>query len=98
MKWIPIENLIGWKTSTMAGVEVLTQIRIKECVTEPDSENPYQDKNVDQIRVVNRGGAWETFREQKRPTENVVGDATRAARSARRKFSFSRSTSTATIS
>jgi hypothetical protein len=43
----------------------LTQIRIKECVAEPDPENPYQDKNVDQIRVVNRGGAWETFREQK---------------------------------
>lgn len=65
MKWIPLENLIGWKTATIAGVEVLTQIRIKECVTEPDPENPYQDKSVDQIRVVNRGGEWQTFRDQK---------------------------------
>ena len=69
LKYIPLENLIGWKSTTLEGAEVLTQIRISECATEADPENPYQDKEIPQIRVVNRvdGSApctWQTFREQ----------------------------------
>lgn len=71
LKWIPLENLIGWKSTTIEGAEVLTQIRIKECVAEPDPQNPYEDAEIDQIRVVTRAAngttesTWETFREQK---------------------------------
>jgi hypothetical protein len=67
MKFVPLESLIGWKTAVVAGKETLTQIRIKECATEPDPENPYQDKDVEQIRVVSRVDGigdctWETYR------------------------------------
>jgi hypothetical protein len=52
---IPLENLIGWKSAShRRRKEVLTQIRIKECATEADPENPWQDKDVEQIRVVTR--------------------------------------------
>lgn len=63
--FVPVENLIGWKTTTVNGAVMLTQIRIKECVAEPDGE--YGEKEIDQIRVVSTNGlgtgcAWETFR------------------------------------
>lgn len=63
--FIPVENLIGWKTTIVNGAVMLTQIRIKECVTEPDGE--YGEKDVDQIRVVSvndsgTGCAWQTYR------------------------------------
>lgn len=63
--FVPVENLIGWKTTTVNGAVVLTQIRIKECLSEPDGE--YGEKDVDQIRVVSTNGLgtgclWQTFR------------------------------------
>lgn len=74
LKYISLENLIGWKSSTVNGAEVLTQIRIKECATEQDATNEYLETDVPQIRVVTRGdGActWQTFREGK----NTKGEA-----------------------
>jgi hypothetical protein len=67
LKNIPLESLIGWKSEMIAGVETLTQIRIKECTSEEDPKNPYDNVDIDQIRVVSRvdGVAdctWETFR------------------------------------
>lgn len=67
LKNIPLENLIGWKSEMISGVETLTQIRIKECTSEPDPKNPYDDVDVDQIRVVSRvdgvsPSIWQTFR------------------------------------
>jgi hypothetical protein len=41
LKFVTLENLIGWKSTMIAGVETLTQIRIKECVSEPDGKNEY---------------------------------------------------------
>jgi hypothetical protein len=58
---IPLERLIGWKSTLVNGVETLTQVRIKECVSEPDGE--YAEKSVDQIRVL-EPGKWRTFRKK----------------------------------
>src|SRR6266404_1639765 len=60
---IPVERLLGWKSTIANGAEVLTQVRILECVTEPDG--PYLEKEIDQIRVI-EPGTWETFRKSER--------------------------------
>lgn len=57
---IPLERLIGWKSTTIAGAEKLTQIRMLECVTEDDGE--FDEREVEQIRVV-EPGLWRTYRE-----------------------------------
>jgi hypothetical protein len=59
LKHIPVENLIGWKSTTVDGAETLTQVRISECVTEEDG--PYLEKEIAQIRVI-EPGTWQTFR------------------------------------
>lgn len=56
---IVAENLIGWQSKTIAGVETLTQVRIKECVTEPDGA--FHEKQIEQIRVL-EPGTWATWR------------------------------------
>lgn len=59
MVHIPLERLIGWKSTVVNGAEMLTQIRIMECVTEPDGD--YAEKEIHQIRVI-EPGTWQTFR------------------------------------
>jgi hypothetical protein len=59
MVHIPVERVLGWKSTLANGVEYLTQFRIKECVTEPDGE--WGEKDVEQVRVV-EPGKWTTFR------------------------------------
>lgn len=62
---VKAEDLIGWKTATVNGREIPTQIRILECVDEPDPETPYEDKRVEQVRVIEiaaGGCVWTTFR------------------------------------
>lgn len=44
------ENLIGWRSEVISGVETLTQIRIKECITIPDGE--FGEMTVERIRVL----------------------------------------------
>jgi hypothetical protein len=56
---VKVENLIGWKSTTVNGAEELTQVRIKECVLEPDGE--FGEKEVDQIRVL-EPGTWRVYR------------------------------------
>jgi hypothetical protein len=63
---IPVERLIGWKSTMIDGAEVLTQVRILECVTEPDG--PYLEKNIDQIRVL-EPSTWQTFRKSQKDGE-----------------------------
>lgn len=65
--WVHVkaEDLIGWKTATVNGREIPTQIRILECVDEPDAETPYEDKRIEQVRVIEietAGCVWTTFR------------------------------------
>jgi hypothetical protein len=58
---IKCENLVGWQSEMRGGVEVLTQIRIKECVTEKEGE--WHEKEYEQIRVI-MPGKWETYRKK----------------------------------
>jgi hypothetical protein len=58
---VKAEDLIGWKTEIIGGKETLTQVRIRERITEDDMTNPYQEKDVIQIRVL-EPGRWYTFR------------------------------------
>lgn len=52
------EQVLGWR---MEGVE-LSMLRYKECVTEPDKENKFQDVEVQQIRVWEKK-AWAVYRQ-----------------------------------
>ncbi len=47
---VKAENLIGWQSENIDGVQTLTQIRIKECVSEPDGE--FGEVTVEQIKVL----------------------------------------------
>jgi len=47
---VKAENLIGWRSENISGREVLTQIRIKECVSVPDGE--FGEVLVDRVRVL----------------------------------------------
>ncbi|MGJ5032345.1 DUF4055 domain-containing protein [Bradyrhizobium sp. HKCCYLS2038] len=65
-RYVCLEDLIGWKSEVINGAPTLTQIRLKECDSEPDPKNPYENVEVEQIRVVTRGAGnciWETFRQ-----------------------------------
>jgi hypothetical protein len=52
---IKAEDLIGWKSETINGVETLTQVRIRECVEVEDPKNRFEKAHVDQIRVLEPG-------------------------------------------
>lgn len=51
-KIIRVSDLIGWKSEIQGGQQVLTQIRIKECVKVPDPEDEFSDIEVERVRVV----------------------------------------------
>lgn len=59
-------QILGWISTTVAGAEVLAQLRIMECVTEPDGE--FGTKNVEQVRVLTPG-AWATYRKGEKDWE-----------------------------
>lgn len=65
---IPVERLIGWKSDTVNGAETLTQVRILECVYEPDG--PFHEKEIEQVRVL-EPGTWATWRRGKEADEWV---------------------------
>jgi len=52
LKYIAVEDLIGFKSQSINGKEVLTQIRIRETVAEQDPQNVFLEKDVTQIRVI----------------------------------------------
>jgi hypothetical protein len=56
---IEAEKLIGWKSQRVGGLDTLTQIRIRETVTEPSSE--YNDREVQQVLVMYQD-RWERWR------------------------------------
>lgn len=53
------EQILGWRSQQINGVETLTQLRIMESVTEPDGE--FGTADVPQVRVLTPG-AWQTYR------------------------------------
>lgn len=74
LTFIPMEQLIGWKSTNVDGAEQLTQIRIREYETVEDG--PYLEKDIEQIRVITLVPAtadasayctWETFRQPSGP-------------------------------
>jgi hypothetical protein len=65
---IRAEDLIGWQSTLIAGQETLTQVRIRECVTEPGE---YDGVEITQIRVLTPG-AWQVWRKPD-PTKGRVG-------------------------
>lgn len=56
-------QVLGWKSETRNGAEVLTQFRYLEVVEEDDPENDFAVKCIPQIRVL-EPGSWRTFRKQ----------------------------------
>ena len=52
--WVHVhpKNVLGWRAERIAGVQTLTQLRILECVTEPDGR--WSEREVAQIRVFDR--------------------------------------------
>jgi hypothetical protein len=53
------DQILGWKSERIAGVETLTELRFLETVTEPKGR--WLVEQVEQIRVLMRD-AWETYR------------------------------------
>lgn len=57
---IRAEQLIGWRVEDEGGRPRLTQIRLRESVTEPDGA--FGERQVDQVRVL-EPGAWTLWRQ-----------------------------------
>ncbi|SOY56844.1 DUF4055 domain-containing protein [Cupriavidus taiwanensis] len=57
---IKYENVLGWKSERIEGVETLTQLRLLECAVE--DEGDFHEREIEQVRVL-YPGRWETWRE-----------------------------------
>ena len=51
------EDILGWKTTVVANVTVLSQVRIMEKLSEPDPKDEFNDTDIEQIRVLDRTDA-----------------------------------------
>lgn len=62
--WVHIapEQIIGWRAKRVGSSWQILQLRLMECVEEPDGE--WGTKEVEQVRVL-EPGKWETWREVK---------------------------------
>lgn len=60
--WIQYKKnqIINWRTEQREGAIILTQVTLRECVSEPDGE--YGESEVVQYRVL-RPGSWTVYRE-----------------------------------
>lgn len=69
---VKAENLIGWKSATINGREVLTQARIYELATVDNPEDEFAEKTVERVRVFDRtknGVLWRLFEFQQTQRE-----------------------------
>ena len=55
-------QVLGWKSTSVGGEQMLSQFRYMEVVEEEDPENTFALKQVKQIRVL-EPGAWSIYRE-----------------------------------
>lgn len=55
--WVEVSasNLLGWRSENINGVQTLTQIRIREAVSEQDTTDEFAEIVVTQIRVIDIG-------------------------------------------
>lgn len=69
--WVLIkpEQVLGWIAKRVRGEWKLAQLRIMECVEEPDGE--FGTVNVEQVRVL-QPGAWATYRAGSKDSEWVL--------------------------
>lgn len=60
--WVQYKKnqIINWRTEQREGAIILTQVTLRECVSEPDGE--YGESEVVQYRVL-RPGSWTVYRE-----------------------------------
>jgi len=56
---VKLDNILGWRSKRVNGVDTLTQLRLLEEVTEEDGE--FGEKHIEQVRVLTPGG-WATYR------------------------------------
>ena len=49
---LSVDEVLGWRSETVNNVTRITQFRIMECVTEPDPEDEFADKEIEQVRVL----------------------------------------------
>src|SRR6185312_1575391 len=64
----PCASILGWRAQKSADGMHLTQLRLKEKITEADGQ--FGEKIVDQVRVLTPG-TWQTWRQQK--VNNGIG-------------------------
>lgn len=55
----PATSILGWRTARGPNGMALAQLRLKECVTEPDG--PWGERQIEQVRVL-YPGRWEIWR------------------------------------
>jgi hypothetical protein len=72
------DQILGWRSQRIAGVETLTQLRLMELVTEPAGQ--WGTKNIEQVRVL-EPTTWTTFRKNDRDewVEFETGEVTLSA-------------------
>lgn len=58
-------QILGWRSTRVNGAEVLTQLRLLECVTEEDGD--FGEKQIEQVRVLMPGN-WQIWRKSNAPT------------------------------
>lgn len=56
---VKASQILGWRARLQGGTWQLVQLRLMECVTEPDGE--FDDVTVEQVRVL-EPGRWATYR------------------------------------
>jgi hypothetical protein len=57
------ENVLGWRSQRVNGKETLKQLRLMECLCEPDGD--FGEKEIQQVRVLTPG-AWKTYRQNEK--------------------------------
>ena len=54
MVHLRVDDILGWKTTVIANVTVLSQVRIMEKLCEPSPTDEFTDVEIEQIRVLDR--------------------------------------------
>lgn len=49
---LTIEQILGWKVTKVANRSVLSQLRISETIKVPDTEDEFNEKEIEQVRVL----------------------------------------------
>jgi len=64
-------SILGWRTTQTEDGVILSQLRLMECVSEPDGE--WGERQVIQVRVL-EPGTWQTYRKNEDPRRGNLGE------------------------